>query len=361
MTSSTDTVLGVFENESQARHVVEELVQSGFTRDQVHISSENDHAGEIASGGASLHGRTPEHHGGGFMHWLESLFGADDTDERSRYSGAINHGRYIVAVEADDARKDRVINMMNSQGAVDIDEDARRHGYHGQTLAPDTPTRTTNQRANNAEDVSTQRAIPVVREELQIGKRVVQRGAVRIFSRVVEEPVEEQVRLREEKVRVERRPVDRPIAGSDQAMLRDQTIEVTEMGEEPVVQKQARVVEEVRVGKDLTERTETVRDTLRHTEVNTDNIDANASRDYREDFRRDFGTRYGTTGEQFETYAPAYDYGYRVANDSRYRGKSWDDVEDTIRTDYLRNNPNSSWDRVKGAVRYGWERVTGKR
>src|SRR3954452_655942 len=74
MTSSTDTVLGVFENESQARHVVEELVQSGFTRDQVHISSENDHAGEIASGGASLHGRTPEHHGGGFMHWLESLF-----------------------------------------------------------------------------------------------------------------------------------------------------------------------------------------------------------------------------------------------------------------------------------------------
>jgi len=360
MTSSTDTVVGVFESESQARQVVDELVRSGFTRDQVHFSSESNYTGEIASGGASLHGRTPEHHGGGFMHWLDSLFGADDADERSRYSGAISHGRFVVAVDADDARKDRVVTIMNSQGAVDIDEDARRQGYHGQTVASDTTTRK-DRLSTKAKDVSTDRAIPVVREELQIGKRVVQRGAVRIFSRVVEQPVEEQVRLREEKVRVERRPVDRPITGADQAMLRDQTIEVTEMGEEPVVQKQARVVEEVRIGKDVTERTETVRDTLRHTEVNTDNIDAKGSRDYRDDFRRDFATRYGTTGEQFETYAPAYDYGYRVANDSRYRGKSWDDVEDTLRTDYLRNNPNSSWDRAKGAVRYGWEKVTGKR
>jgi len=363
MTSNTDTVVGVFQSESQARKVVEDLVQSGFKRDQVHFSSEDSYTGEIASGGASLHGRAPGHtgqHGGGFTHWLESLFGSDYDDERSRYSGAISHGRFVVAVEADESRKDRVVNIMNSEGAVDIDEDARRHGYQGQTLASDTTVRA-DRRPSDAADVSSQRAIPVVREELQIGKRVVQRGAVRIFSRVVEEPVEEKVQLREEKVRVERRPVDRPITGSDAAMLRDQTIEVTEMGEEPVVQKQARVVEEVRVGKDVTERTETVRDTLRHTEVNTDNIDANASRDYSDDYRRDFNTRYGSSGERYETYAPAYDYGYRAANDTRYRGKKWDDVEDTIRTDYLRNNPNSSWDRAKGAVRYGWERVTGKR
>lgn len=361
MTSSTDTVVGVFESETQARKVVEELVQSGFARDQVHCSSESSYTSEIASGGANLHGRSPEHgvghHGGGFMHWLDSLFGADYKDESSTYSGAIGHGRFVVAVQVDDARKERVVNIMNSDGAVDIDEDARRHGYHGQTLASDTTTRSERD-LSGARDVGTERAIPVVREELQIGKRVVQRGAVRVFSRVVEEPVEEKVRLREEKVRVERTPVDRPLTGSDQAMLRDQTIEVTEMAEEPVVQKQARVVEEVRIGKDVTERTETVRDTLRHTEVNTDDI---ASTDYSADYRRDFDTRYGNSGDRFESYAPAYEYGYRAAGDTRYRGKKWDDVEDTLRTDYLRSNPNSSWDRAKGAVRYGWEKVTGKR
>jgi len=45
----------------------------------------------------------------------------------------------------------------------------------------------------------------------------------------------------------------------------------------------------------------------------------------------------------------------------RYRGKSWSDAESELRTDYLRQNPSSNWDKVKGAIRYGWEKVTGKR
>jgi len=146
---------------------------------------------------------------------------------------------------------------------------------------------------------------------------------------------------------------------------------VTETAEEPVINKQARVVEEIRVGKDVTERTETVRDTVRHTEVETENLgrgsQAAGSRvdeggaDYQDDFRRDFATRYGSSGGAYDTYAPAYDYGYRMAGDQRYRSRNWDDVESTLKTDYLRNNPNSSWDKVKGAVRYGWEKMTGKR
>ena len=109
--------------------------------------------------------------------------------------------------------------------------------------------------------------IPVVEEEITIGTREVERGHVRIYSRVTEQPVEESVRLREEKVTVERRPVDRPATEADFAAAGKDVIEMTETAEEPVVTKRARVVEEVVVQKDVTEHTETVRGTERHTDV----------------------------------------------------------------------------------------------
>lgn len=361
MNRTHSAVVGVFESESRARQVVDELLRNGFSRSDVHLSSESDYAGEIASGGAGLHGRSPEHHHtGGFMGWLKSVFNDEESEYHSnRYSDAVQHGRAVVAVDADENLRDRAIDIMNSNGAIDIDEEAgsTTTGSRGQI--------------GNAARESTEGSIPVIREELQVGKRAVQRGGVRIFSRIVEQPVEETVRLREERVRIEREPVNRPVTDADRNLMREQTIEVTETAEEPVINKQARVVEEIRVGKDVTERTETVRDTVRHTEVETENLgrgsQAAGSRvdeggaNYQDDFRRDFATRYGSSGGAYDSYAPAYDYGYRMAGDQRYRGRNWDDVESTLKTDYLRNNPNSSWDKVKGAVRYGWEKMTGKR
>jgi len=356
MQTARTTVIGVFDSERQAREVVEDLLQQGFARENVHLSSTSDYTGDVAAGGAGLTGRaTSEHRAGGFMGWLGSIFGTDDTEQNTRYAEAIRRGRCVVAVDtADDTANDRAVDIMNDHNAIDVDDDAARHGYRTMD------TGSTSERLR--EDRKTEESIPVVREELQVGKRVIQRGGVRVFSRVVEEPVEENVRLREEKVRVDRQPANRPVTDADRVTMRDQTIEVTEFAEEPVIQKQARVVEEVHVGKDVTERTETIRDTVRHTEVETENIGAGSrAQDYSDDFRRDFQTRYGRAAGSYETYAPAYEYGYRMGNDPRYTGKTWHDVESTLKTDYLRNNPNSTWDQVKGAIRYGWEKVTGKR
>jgi uncharacterized protein (TIGR02271 family) len=113
--------------------------------------------------------------------------------------------------------------------------------------------------------------IPVVEEELEVGKREVERGGVRVESRVEERPVEKEVHLREERVHVERRPVDRPVTEGDKA-FREGTFEVTERAEEAVVAKTARVVEEVVVGKQVEEHTETVRDTLRRTDVDVQEV-----------------------------------------------------------------------------------------
>ena len=112
--------------------------------------------------------------------------------------------------------------------------------------------------------------IPVAEEHLNVGKRDVSHGRVRIRSYVVERPVEEQVSLREERVHVERRAASGDLrTGSvgNENLFQERTIEVEERGEEAVVSKEARVTEELVVRKDVEQRTQTVSETVRKTEV----------------------------------------------------------------------------------------------
>jgi uncharacterized protein (TIGR02271 family) len=139
--------------------------------------------------------------------------------------------------------------------------------------AADTQTQNVNRTANQGETV-----VPIVEEQLQVGKREVEQGGARIRTHIEERPVEETVNLREEHVKVERRPVNRPVGEGDMAAFKEGTIEVTQRTEQPVVSKQARVVEEVNIGKEVTERQETVRDTVRRTEVDVEELGTDETR-----------------------------------------------------------------------------------
>ena len=111
------------------------------------------------------------------------------------------------------------------------------------------------------------------RQRVAMGRAIVRQPQVFLFdeplsnldarlraqTRVEETPVEETVHLREERVEVERRPVDRPASPEDLDRMRDKTIEMSEHREEPVVEKTARVVEEVSLRKDVEEREEIIR------------------------------------------------------------------------------------------------------
>ncbi len=121
---------------------------------------------------------------------------------------------------------------------------------------------------NPAMDAGNEERIAVVEETMKVGKREVNRGGVRVRSYVVETPVSEQVSLRDEHVSVDRRPVTGGTVPAD--AFRERTIEMTETAEEAVVAKDARVVEEVVVRKDVDNRTETVSDTVRSTKVDVD-------------------------------------------------------------------------------------------
>ncbi len=117
-------------------------------------------------------------------------------------------------------------------------------------------------------------AIPVIEEELQVGKRTVDSGGVNVRTNVTERPVEETVNLRDEEINVSRRAVDRDVTDADLAAVKDGNFTVTERDEQAVVGKTARVVGEVVVGKEVTENTETITDTVRRTDVDVEKLSA---------------------------------------------------------------------------------------
>jgi uncharacterized protein (TIGR02271 family) len=184
-------------------------------------------------------------------------------------------GGGVVHADVPDDRFDEVANVLEASGAVDLDmreTEWRQAGWTGTTTGAATGSAApaaggAAQQLGRADDEA---SIPVVEERLRVGKREVGHGRVRIRSYVVETPVQEQVTLHQERVNVERRPVDRPLTGADEALFQERTIEATETAEEAVVAKEARVVGEVALRKTAEERTETIRDTVRRTEVEVD-------------------------------------------------------------------------------------------
>lgn len=112
--------------------------------------------------------------------------------------------------------------------------------------------------------------VDVIEEDVEVGKRKVETGGARVSSRIVERPVEERVNLKEENVKVKRNPVDRPANSADLENYQEKTIHETETKEVPVVNKEARVVEEVSLEKDVNRKEEVIKDTVKETKVDVD-------------------------------------------------------------------------------------------
>jgi len=114
--------------------------------------------------------------------------------------------------------------------------------------------------------------VPIVEEQLRVGKREVESGGVRVNTRVENVPVNEQVTVRDETIDIHRKPVNRDVTNADLTAMQSGTFEVRETDEEVIVDKQARVVEEVHIKKNVEERTENIQDTVRRTDVDVQQV-----------------------------------------------------------------------------------------
>ena len=187
--------------------------------------------------------------------WANAKGGFPPDEDRRLHEEHLRRGGYLLLVNADDAKADQVHQVLENSNAIDVEDRAAQYRASG-SPAP----------ASRRAELQGEELIPVVQERLKVGKRQVARGGLRVRAYVVEEPVTERVDLREEHVGVERRPVNQPVSNAS-GLFQDRTIEMTERAEEAVIAKDAHVVEEVVVHKDVQERTETVKDTIRRTEV----------------------------------------------------------------------------------------------
>jgi uncharacterized protein (TIGR02271 family) len=314
----SNTVIGIFEYTSEAQEAQKYLLANGFSDGQV----------DIKVSGTIDNTNTVDHDDAGdkISNFFKNLFG-DDDDEVNRYSEAGRKGT-IVTVHARTADEAEVAaRVLDNYGAVDVNETAgsfNTSGTYGvnttsnsvyNTDVTDTAVMDRGYISPNdadiadksylasdeaditnksyiasddadiadrnfiASDVDTTQStsIPVIEEELHVGKREVTTGGVRLRSRIIERPVEESIRLREEYVTVERTPVDRLATESDFDTFKEGTVEVIEHAEIPVVSKEARIVEEVSLGKQVEEREEIISDTVRSTQVETEKISGTES------------------------------------------------------------------------------------
>ena len=248
------TVVGLFDDRDDAQDAMAELVEEGFTQENIDIS------GRGMTSGSESDDSTDTSIGDRISNFFNSLFGDDESTARS-YSYAAEDAEAILTVQADSPQRAELArDIMDRNGAIDVDNESARG--------------TSQFNAGAVDNNTTETTIPVVEESLDVGKREVERGGARIRSRIIERPVEEHIRLREEHVTINRRPVDREVTAEDMSRFQPGEMEITERAEVPIVGKEARVVEEVEVGKQVTEHDETVRDTVRGMQVNVEEFDA---------------------------------------------------------------------------------------
>lgn len=319
------TVVGLFNTAAEARSVVDDLVQAGCRREDISVVAKGDQdtsvrtteaeggetkaseglatgagigavlggiggilvgmgalaipgigpiiaAGPIAAGLAGAAGGAVA---GGLIGGLVGL--GIPEEEAHAYAEGVNRGHTLVLAKTSDEAADLARSVMDRHNPIDIHTEGakwRSEGWSGR--AGEWSGRSAESvRSLGAEDV-----IPVTQEELSVGKRAVDTGGVRVSSHVTEQPASADVHLHQERVQVERMPADRPVSDADRA-FRDRTIEARETAEEPVVDKTARVVEEVRLRKEGEEKKEHVEDTVRRTDVDVDRLPGGEERPHR--------------------------------------------------------------------------------
>lgn len=357
-------VIGLFESWASAEAAANALQAQGFSRQNISLTKGDEliQQGQVKS-------RDEKH---GMWDSIREFFSMGSDDSTSVGGLAhVNANDALVSVSAhDDDLAESAADILNANGAIDLDEraaesspddsdDLESGASVGRASAPDMSPPERRAQTSLGSSASSKQSIPVVEEELSVGKRNISRGGVRIYAHIIERPVEEDILLREETVQVERQAVNRPLGAADASAFQDQTIEARETAEEPVVQKRARVKEEVTVSKQSRQRQEKVRDTVRGTEVKVEQLSPEEAREfaqYEPQFQSDWQTKYARSGIKYDEVLPGYQYGYHLARDPAYSAAEWSEIEPRVKSDWDQRG-YGPWDRFKDAVRSGWDRA----
>src|SRR5215203_3815196 len=127
-TTNQRTITAFFDKRQDADEAIQRLVSEGVSRTSINIVE-----GSQSSTQGSTPARSPaEQEGMGFWDALKDLFLPDE--DRSTYAEGLRRGGYLVTVRASDAQYERVVDILDDEGTVDLDQREsswRQEGWTG--------------------------------------------------------------------------------------------------------------------------------------------------------------------------------------------------------------------------------------
>jgi hypothetical protein len=312
------TLIAVFDNRGDAQSALDELVSSGFSRNQIRLS-EGDVTGasaaEPAQGGGSIVDS--------IKHFLGSMFGTDDSEYVQKYSDAVTRGHQVLTLTADDEPEvERAADIVERWGPVDIDE--KYAGWRGDAAGAPIPMGMgTQQQSASIGQQSTQGSYGSASGTSSDWSSGSGSGSVSGAGSV---------------------------QGGSQGAQQSSVQQGAQQGSQQF-SSSAGSATSIPVSQRIGVRV------FQHMVEPPVGADFMAEEDEMY-YRSHYNSNYAGEGESYDDYAPAYRYGSKMASGETYRGKPWKDIEPALRSDWENNYPGSVWSKFKAAVRHGWERMT---
>jgi uncharacterized protein (TIGR02271 family) len=322
------TVIGLFDDRNEAMRAYSALVHEGYAKADLDILTSDDKDDEPKL--AHMRDWIPE-------------------PDVNIYLEGVRTGGTVITANTADTAVSRAAEIMSGYKMVNI----RDRAAEMQKARSDPKLKLSDPARND-------NVLEVIEEELQVGKEKVERGRMRIYNVVSEREVHKDVGLRDETLRVQRRPANRQVSVNPD-LFKERSFEMVEIDEIAKVGKTARVVEEVSLGKEVAEKVETIKETLRRQDVEVEEVPAVRSfREYAQDFREFHKKNLADKGVAYEKLEPALHFGYDLASREPFRSSPWSAVEADSRRIWEEKNPGT-WAQNQAAVKYAWEKVRNAR
>lgn len=317
------TVIALFDDHNEAMSAYGALQDEGFAQADLDILTNDDREDE------------PK------LARMREYIPQPDVDV---YLKGVEEGGTIITANVSDTSVERAAGILSSFQMVNIKQRAASMQGAYELIDP----------AEN------ENVLEVIEEDLEVGTEEIERGRMRIYTVIKEREVEQDVRLRDETLKVSRRPVNRRVSINPD-MFKQKSYEMVEIDEIAKVQKTARVVEEVSLGKEVVENIQTIKETLRRQDVEVEEVKSVRSFDeYDTDFRSFYNTNLTNSNVTYEELQPAFKYGYQLAKNEPFRSSPWSAVEADAQKIWENKNPGT-WEQNRAVVKYAWEKVRSER
>lgn len=349
------TLVAVFDNRTDAQNAMNELLSSGFTRTDVRLSNtdQTDTLGTSTDLDTTRSADGDTGFTAGIKNFFSDLFGSDDAEHVSRYEGAVARGSHVLTLVASSLPEvERGADIIERYGPTDIDENA--------TGTPDlsTPTMSAGAMRTGSTGSAGMQQSSSLSAQSASNQSLDNPGDRNLFQQQSLNQAAPMGTTYQE-----------PLGNSGLSATGSTSLQGSTLRDDGNLSGSQNTGslqrDTLSTSSSLDKQRSGVRIYSRGQSDAALGASAGSLGAYDDDesyYRNHFGTTFSATGAAYDDYKPAYSYGNEAARSGRYTNRAWDDIETDLHSDwdsrYAAGGEQSTWDKMKAAVRHGWERMT---